>query len=264
MGDRSPGYANSDRRKPNQNLPIYQDDFISTLPAPASGHIFSAMKRIALAVSVLLLCSCQTTSFSPPTTDYAARADADMAKFTITDNNVYGFEPEGKFDPGSVAIWESRKDQDWTVYKVRPKQGGFDSADLTVDESGAIIRLQFFKVVRTSVGRRDVVEAVYQELKSKYKALQRIGNLDTADLSVYVADTEAEWKKHYVEYLQLMDEPNNLGAQSCWILQPHLHQIQALIKKDGAGASVTVDYQTKKYADALRDRPPAKPVLQAP
>ena len=103
-----------------------------------------------------------------------------------------------------------------------------------------------------------------QELKSKYKALQRIGNLDTADLSVYVADTEAEWKKHYVEYLQLMDEPNNLGAQSCWILQPHLHQIQALIKKDGAGASVTVDYQTKKYADALRDRPPAKPVLQAP
>jgi hypothetical protein len=61
-----------------------------------------------------------------------------------------------------------------------------------------------------------------------------------------------------------MDEPNNLGAQSCWILQPHLHQIQALIKKDGAGASVTVDYQTKKYADALRDRPPAKPVLQAP
>ena len=44
------------------------------------------MKRIALAVSVLLLCSCQTTSFSPPTTDYAARADADMAKFTFTDN----------------------------------------------------------------------------------------------------------------------------------------------------------------------------------
>ena len=222
------------------------------------------MKRIALAVPVLLLCSCQTTSFSPPTTDYAARADADMAKFTITDNNVYGFEPEGMFDPGSVAIWESRKDQDWTVYKVRPKQGGFDSADLTVDESGAIIRLQFFKVVRTSVGRRDAVEAVYQELKSKYRALQRIGSLDTADLSVYVAGNEAEWKKHYIEYLQLMDEPNNLGAQSCWILQPHLRQIQALIKKDGAGAQVTVDYQTKKYADALKDRPPARPVLQAP
>jgi hypothetical protein len=234
------------------------------LPAPASGHIFSLMKRIAFAVPVLLLCSCQTTSFSPPTTDYAARAEADMAKFTITDNDVYGFEPEGKFEPGSAEILESHKDQDWTVYKVHSKPGGFDSADLTVDESGAIIRLQFFKAVRTSVGRRDAVEAVDQELKSKYKVLQRIGNLDTADLTVYVAADEAEWKKHYIEYLQLMDEPNHLGAQSCWILQPHLHQIKAVIKKDGAGASLVVDYQTKKYVEALKDRPPAKPISQAP
>ena len=216
------------------------------------------MKRIAFAVPVLLLCSCQTTSFSPPTTDYAARADADLAKFVITDNNVYGFEPEGRFDPGSVAILESRKDQGWTVYKVRPKQGGFDHADLTVDESGAIIRLQFFKAVQTSVGRRDAVDAIYQELKSKYKVLHGIGNLDTSDLSVFVANDETEWKRHYTEYLRLMDEPNNLGAQSCWILHPHLHQIQAVIKKEGAGALVTVDYQTKKYADALKDRPPVK------
>jgi hypothetical protein len=150
------------------------------------------------------------------------------------------------------------------VHKVRPKQGGFDSADLTIDESGVIIRLQFFKTVHTSVGRRDAVEAVNQELKSKYKVLQRIGNLDTADLSVYVAHDEAEWKQHYIEYLRLMDEPNNLGAQSCWILQPHLHQIQALIKREGAGALVTVDYQTKRYADALKDRPPARPASQAP
>lgn len=222
------------------------------------------MKRFALAVPVLLLCSCQTTSYSPPTTDYAARAEADMARYTIPDNNVYGFVPEGKFDPGKVTVLANRKDQDWTVYKVRPRQGGFDSADLTVDDSGAIIRLQFYKMVRTSVGRQDAIEAVYQDLKSKYKVLQRIGNLDTTDLSVYVADSEAEWKQHYVEYLQLMDEPNNLGAQSCWILQPHLHQILARIKKEGAGASVVVDYQTKKYAEELKDRPPARSGSAAP
>jgi len=79
-----------------------------------------------------------------------------------------------------------------------------------------------------------------------------------------VANDEAEWKKHYIEYLRLMDEPNTLGAQSCWILQPHLRQIQATIKKEGAGASVVVDYQTKKYAEALKDRPPEKPVAKAP
>lgn len=216
------------------------------------------MKRLALAVPLLLLCSCQTTSYSPPTTDYAARAEADMARFTIPDNNVYGFVPEGKFDPGKASVLESRKDQDWTVYRIRPRQGEFDSADLTVDESGAIVRLQFYKAVRTSVGRQDAIEDVDQELKSKYKVLQRIGTLDTIELSVYVADSEAEWKKHYIEYLQLMDEPNNLGAQNCWILQPHLHQIQARIKKEGAGASVVVDFQTKKYADELKDRPPVK------
>jgi hypothetical protein len=264
MRNRSAGYAKAGRRKPNQNARLSQDDFISILPASSSRDIFRPMKRLVFAVPVLLLCSCQTTSFSPPTTDYPARADADVAKFVITDNEVYGFEPEGKFDPGSVTILESHKDSDWTVYKVRSKHGGFDSVDLTVDESGAVIRLQFFKAVQTSVGRQDAIESINQELKSKYKVLQRIGNLDTADLSVYVANDEAEWKKHYIEYLQLMDEPNNLGAQSCWILQPHLHQIQALIKKEGAGALISVDYQTKKYEEALKDRPPAKPISQAP
>jgi hypothetical protein len=80
--------------------------------------------------------------------------------------------------------------------------------------------------------------------------VQRLGDLDTADLTVYVAGDEAEWKQHYIQYLQLMDEPNNLGAQSCWILHPHLSLIKAVIKKQGAGALLVIDYQTKKYAAA--------------
>ena len=82
--------------------------------------------------------------------------------------------------------------------------------------------------------------------------MQRIGDRDTAELTVYVAGDPAEWKQHYVEYLQLMDEPNNLGAQNCWILQPHLSLIQATIRRQGAGASLVIDFQTKKYAAAMK------------
>ena len=218
------------------------------------------MKRIALALLALSLCSCQTPIESNTPKDYNPRADADIAKYTISDNDVYGFEPEGRFDASTVSILESRKDQGWTIYTMPDKKSGFDSVELTVDGSGTIIRLRFFKLTRTSVGRREAVDTAYQDLKSKYKAVQRIGDLDTADLTVYIAANEADWKKHYVDYLQLMDEPNHLGAQNCWILQPHLSQIQAVVKRVGQGATLVIDFQTKAYARALESRTsPAKP-----
>jgi len=52
------------------------------------------------------------------------------------------------------------------------------------------------------------------ELKTKYKAVQRNGDRDTTELTVYVAGNEAEWKQRYIQYLQLMDEPNNLGPRT--------------------------------------------------
>jgi hypothetical protein len=90
--------------------------------------------------------------------------------------------------------------------------------------------------------------------------VQRSGDFDTVDLTVYVASDEAEWKKHYIDYLQLMDEPNNLGAQNCWILQPHLNRVLATVKTAGQRATMVIDFQTKAYASAKEKRlPQAKP-----
>ena len=225
------------------------------------------MKRILPAALILLLCSCQTAPESGAPKDYSARAAVDIAKYTIANNDAYGFEPEGRFDAGSVSVLESHREQDWTIYKVSDKKGGFDSVELTVDGSDTIIRLRFFKVSHTPIGRRDSIAMAYQDLVSKYKAVQRIGDPDTADLTVYVADNETEWKTHYTEYLQLMDEPNhlNLGAQNCWILQPHLSQIQAVVHRVGQGATLVMDFQTKAYAAAIRSRlPQPKPASKEP
>ncbi len=233
------------------------------------------MKWIPIAALPLLLASCQTAPESDVPKDYAARADVEVARHVITDNDVYGFEPEGKFDPSSVSVLESHRDQDWTIYKVPDKRNEFDSVELTVDGAGAIIRLRFFKLTHTTVGRREAIETAYQDLMSKYKAVQRTGDLDTANLTVYVAENEAAWKERYIAYLQLMDEPNkaspsakedyHLGAQLCWILQPHLNQIQAIVRQQGQGASLVIDFQTKKYAAAIKSQtPPPRPLLQEP
>jgi hypothetical protein len=211
------------------------------------------MKRIVFPAVLLCLCSCQTVPDSTATKDYAALAGPEVSRYTITDNNVDGFEPEGRFDP-SLPIRETSKDGAWTVHTVAPKRSGFDRAEVTVDEAGTIIRLRFFKASRTALGWKDSYDSTYQELKSKYKAVQRIGDKDMAELTVYVAADEAEWKQHYIQYLQLMDEPNNLGAQNCWILHPHLSLIQATIQRQGEGGQLVIDYQTKKYADALKIR----------
>ena len=233
------------------------------------------MKWIPLIASTLLLCSCQTAPESDAPKDYTARADAEIAKHIITDNDVYGFAPEGKFDASSVTVLESHKAQDWTIYKVPDKKNEFDSVELTVDGSDTIIRLRFFKLTHTAVGRREAIETAYQDLMSKYKVVQRTGDLDTADLTVYVADNEAAWKERYIDYLQLMDEPNktspgaredyHLGAQICWILQPHLSQIQAIVRQEGQSASLVIDFQTKAYAAAVKSRtPPPKPESSEP
>lgn len=217
------------------------------------------MKRIPFAALALLLSSCQTQSpYSPPTRDYAGLAAAAIAKYTISDNNVYGFEPEGKFDT-SLPVRETHRSGNLTVYEVPDKKSSFDRVEVTVDESGSIVRLQFFKVSHISLGWQDLFNLAYEDLKSKYKAVQRNGDNDTAEVTTYVANDDAEWKQHYIEYRQLMDEPNNLGAQNCWIMQPHLSLIQAVIKRQGAGASLVIDFQTKKYAAATQQRTaPAK------
>jgi hypothetical protein len=229
------------------------------------------MRWIPVTALLLLLCSCQTASDSGAPKDYAARADADIGKYTITNNDVYGFEPEGKFDPGAVSILESHKEGDWTIYKVNDKKGEFDSVELTVDGSGSIIRLRFFKLAHSSVGRRDTIETAYSDLVSKYKVVQRTGDLETANLTVYVADDAAAWKERYIAYLQLMDEPNkrtpgsredfHLGAQICWILQPHLSEVQAIIRQEGQGTSLVMDFQTKTYTAVIKSRtPPPSPM----
>jgi len=231
------------------------------------------MKRIAFAALALSLCSCQTAVDTSAPKDYGPRADADIARYTITNNDAYGFQPESQFDPGTVSILESRKDQDWTIYKVPDQKKGFDGVELTVDGSGMIIRLRFFKLTHTAVGRREIVDTAFQDLKSTYKAVQRTGDLDTADLTVYVADDGAAWKERYVAYLQLMDEPGktsprsrddfHLGAQLCWILHPHLSQIQATVRRAGQGATLVIDFKTKAYARQLALRtPPPKPSSQ--
>jgi len=46
----------------------------------------------------------------------------------------------------ALRFWKSRKDHDWTIYKVPDKRDEFDSVELTVDGTGTIIRLQFFKL----------------------------------------------------------------------------------------------------------------------
>jgi hypothetical protein len=233
------------------------------------------MKWIPIAALTLLLASCQTASVSDAPKDYAARADADIAKYTITDNAASGFEPEGKFDASNVTVLESRKDHDWTIYKVPDKRDEFDSVELTVDGTGTIIRLQFFKMTHTTVGRREAVDTAYKYLMARYKVVQRTGDLDTANLTVYVAENAAAWKERYIQYLQLMDEPDkthpsvkedyHLGAQLCWILQPHLSQIQAIVRQEGQGASLVIDFQTKAYAAAIKSQtPPPKPNLAEP
>ena len=149
------------------------------------------MKRITLAALVLSLCSCQTTSFSPPVKDYAALAAAEVPKYTITDNNVYGLEPEGRLDP-SLPIQGSRQDGNWTVHTVPDRKDGFDRAEVTVDASGTIVRIQFFKAAHTAIGWRELFDSTYESLKSKYKVVQRLGDVDTADLTVYVAGRSEE------------------------------------------------------------------------
>ncbi len=209
------------------------------------------MKRITFAVLTLLLASCRTAPETTLTKDYAALADAAVARFTIADNDAYGFQPEGRFDP-NLPVLERHPAGNWTVYKLADRKAGFDSVDLTVDETGTIVRLQFFRASRSALGWREAIDTADQDLKSKYKAVQRIGDGDTAELTVYVAADAAEWKQHYTEYLQLMDEPSNLGAQNCWILQPHLSQIQATIRRQGTGATLVVDFQTKRYAAVMK------------
>lgn len=211
------------------------------------------MKRITLAAIVLLLGACQTGTEPAATKDYAALAAAAVAKFTITDNNVYGFAPEGRLDP-SLPILESHEEGGWTVHKIADKKNGFDYVEVTVDPSGTIVRLQFFKTSHISLGWREFFNTAYQDLKAEYKAVQHIGDNDTEELTVYVANDATEWKQHYSEYLQLMDEPNNLGAQNCWILHPHLSQIQAIIKRQGTGAVLVIDYQTKMFAAASQKK----------
>ena len=214
------------------------------------------MKRIALAALVLLLASCQTAPESAPPKDYAAAADAAIGRFTIATNDAYGFEPEGRFDPAAHQVLESHPDGGWTVYKLAGRGTGFDSVEVTVDETGTIVRLRFFRQTRGALGWRAAVDSAYQDLNSEFKAVQRIGDRDTAEFTVNVAGDPAEWKQHYVEYLQLMDEPNNLGAQNCWILQPHLSLVQATVRRQAAGAQLVVDFQTKKYAAAMRAKAP--------
>jgi hypothetical protein len=210
------------------------------------------MKWLAFAIPVVLLCSCQTTpSESPPVRDYDAMAAAALPKFTISDNNVYGFTPEGRLDPG-LPVLATRKDGAWTVLTVAAKKGDFDSVDVTVDSAGTIVRLQFHKVTHTAFGRQDEFNTIYQSLKSKYKAVQTLGDADTAELTINVAADASEWKQHYVQYLQMLDEPSNLGLQSCWILQPHLSLIQATFRREGEGSRLMLDFQTKIYAAALK------------
>jgi hypothetical protein len=208
------------------------------------------MKRIAPAVLALLLSSCQTPSYEPPVRDYPALAAAAVGKYTITDNDVYGLHPEEKLDP-KFAILASRREGDWTVDTVADKRSGFDRVEVTLDSAGTIVRLRFLKLARSTFARQDTYNTIYRELKSKYKAVQTLGDLDTAELTVNVAASAEDWTRHYIEYLQLMDEPNNLGAQFCWILHPHLSLIQAMFRRGDTGTSVVVDYQTKKYAAAL-------------
>jgi len=207
------------------------------------------MKRITLAAIVLLLAACQTGTGPAVTKDYAALAAAAVAKFSITNNDVYGYAPEGRLEP-SLPILESRQAGGWTVQKVADKKYGFDYVDVTIDSSGTIVRLEFYKTSHSSLAWREFFNTAYQDLKAAYKAVQRIGDNDTEELTVYVASDETEWKQHYSEYLQLMDEPNNLGAQNCWIIHPHLSQIHAVIKRQGTGAMLVMDYQTKLFAAA--------------
>jgi len=225
------------------------------------------MKRLAFAVPVvLLLASCQTPSPEvPPNRDYAGLAAAAVGKYIVADNNVYGLTPEGRLDPG-VPVLGTRKAGDWTVLTIADKKGGFDSVDVTVDGAGTILRLQFRKLSHTSFGRQDEFNNIYQSLKSKYKAVQTLGDADTRELYVNVAADEGEWKQHYIQFLQLMDEPNNLGAQFCWILQPHLSLIQATFRREGDGARMVLDYQTKLYAAAMKAQAAAAapPVNQPP
>lgn len=210
------------------------------------------MKRLAIAIPLVLLCSCQTTPpESPPVRDYDAMASAAVDKYTITDNNVYGLQPEGHLDP-SLPVLATRKAGDWNVLTVADKKGGFDRVDVTVDGSGTIVRLQFYKVTHTSYGRQDEYNNIYQSLKSRYKAVQTLGDLDIAELAVNVSIDVNDWKQHYIQYLQLLDEPSNLGMQFCWILQPHLSLIQATFKRQSDGTHLVIDYQTKLYAAAMK------------
>jgi len=221
------------------------------------------MKRFAPAALALLLCSCQTTSYEPPVRDYAALAAAAVGKYTIDDNNVYGLRLEGKLDPG-FQVLESRKEGPWSVDKVVDKSSGFDNAEVTTDETGAIVRIRFFKTTHTDFGRQDAYNSIYQTLKAKYKAVQVLGDLDTSEMTVNVADGVDDWKQHYIEYLQLMDEPNNLGAQFCWILHPHLSVVSAVFHREANGTTMVLDFQTKRYAAALKAKAAPAPASANP
>jgi hypothetical protein len=264
-------YANAPAAMPNQNArktlqrseardPILPGQSGSHLNLASSGFLphGGRMKRIALAALTLSLCSCQTAPESTSNKDYAALAAAEVARHTISNDNVYGFEPEGQYSQ-TLPLLDTRKESVGTVYRLADQKNAYDWVDVTVDETGTIIRLQFFKRAHTNVGWQNFLDQAYMELKTKYKAVQRNGDRDTTELTVYVAGNEAEWKQRYIQYLQLMDEPNNLGAQNCWILHPHLNLIHAVIKRQSDGATLSIDYQTKKYAEALkRQAPPAK------
>lgn len=213
------------------------------------------MKRLALLASTLLLCSCQTAVEPPVNKDFTARAAADIDRYRVADNSAYGYEPEGRFDPSARPVQGTFADGAWKVYQVTDTKAGFDRVEVTVDDEGTILRLRFIKPTFSSVARRDTINSVYEELRHKYKVMERIGDNDTAELTVYVANDDADWIQHRVQYLQLMDEPNHLGAQDCWILQPHLSLVQVTIKRqEGAGALIVVDYQTKKYAAGMAVR----------
>jgi len=76
--------------------------------------------------------------------DYAALAAAEVARHTISNDNVYGFEPEGQYSQ-TLPLLDTRKESVGTVYRLADQKNAYDWVDVTVDETGTIIRLQFFK-----------------------------------------------------------------------------------------------------------------------
>jgi len=101
---------------------------------------------------------------------------------------------------------------------------------------------------------------------ARYKVVQRTGDLDTANLTVYVAENAAAWKERYInppadgraeqKRIRVRKKITTLGRSSAGYLQPHLSQIQAVVRQEGQGASLVIDFQTKAYAAAIKSQAP--------